>query len=153
MRQRSPLVKPPRPKASAGLLLGRSFLRFLGFEADAHRLGARGRFLGWLTSNAYEPLVAPLAPPPPPPPLPPAARFVATKPVGGTFQGVFNAAPGLPRPAPVRPLDPATPRPVRPRPQKPPVAAAPSQLPLWTNSGNLQSANLRAKRKTILPIR
>ena len=100
-------------------------------------INARGRFLGWLTSNSYEPLVAPLAPPPPAPPLPPAARFVATKPVGGTFQGVFNATPGLPRPAPVKPTDPATPRPVRPRPQKPPVAAAPSQLPLWTNSGNL----------------
>ena len=100
-------------------------------------INARGRFLGWLTSNSYEPLVAPLAPPPPPPPLPPAARFVATRPTGGTFQGVFNAAPGLPRPAPVRPLDPATPRPVRPRPQRPPVAAVPSQLPLWTNSGNL----------------
>ncbi len=100
-------------------------------------VGNRGRFLGWLTSNAYEPLVAPVAPPPPAPPLPPAARFVPTRPVGGTFQGIFNATPGLPRPAPVKPLDPSTPRPVRPRPQKPPVAAAPSQLPLWTNSGNL----------------
>ena len=100
-------------------------------------ISARGRFLGWLTSNAYEPLVAPVAPPPPAPPLPPYARFTPTRPVGGTFQGIFNATPGLPRPMPVKPLDPNTPRPVRPRPQKPPVAAAPSQLPLWTNSGNL----------------
>lgn len=107
------------------------------FNKTTGAINARGRFLGWLTSNEYEPFVAPLEPPPPPPPAPPAARFVATKPGPGTFQGVFNAAPGLPRPLPVRPNDPATPRPVRPRPTKPPIAAVPSQLPLWTNSGNL----------------
>ena len=97
----------------------------------------KGRFLGWLTSNSFEPLIAPVTPPPPAPPLPPAAVFVPTKPVGGTFNGTFNASPSLPRPKPVLPSDPATPRPVRPRPQKPPVAALPNQLPLWTNSGRL----------------
>jgi hypothetical protein len=97
----------------------------------------KGRFLGWLTSNAFEPLIAPVTPPPDPPKPPPAAVFVPTKPVGGTFNGTFNSTPSLPKPKPVSPADPATPRPTRPRPQKPPVASVPNQLPLWTNSGRL----------------
>jgi hypothetical protein len=100
-------------------------------------INAKGRFLGWLTSNDYQPLVAAVTPPPGPPPLPPAAVFVAAKPGPGTFNGTFNSTPSLPKPSPVKPSDPATPRPVRPKPAKPPVAAAPAQLPLWTNSGNL----------------
>jgi len=107
------------------------------YNKTTSAINARGRFLGWLTSNAYEPLVAPVAPPPPAPLPPPYARFIPTRPIGGTFQGRFNVTPGVPRPLPVKPLDPNTPRPVRPKPQKPPVATAPSQLPLWTNSGNL----------------
>jgi hypothetical protein len=100
-------------------------------------INAKGRFLGWLTSNDYQPLVAAVTPAPPPPPLPPAAVFVAAKPAGGPFNGTFNSTPSLPKPAPVKPTDPATPRPVRPKPAKPPVAAAPNGLPLWTNSGSL----------------
>lgn len=100
-------------------------------------INPKGRFLGWLTSNSYQPLVAAVTPPPPAPPLPPAAVFVPSKPAGGPFNGTFRSTPSLPRPAPVKPSDPATPRPVKPKPAKPPVAAAPNQLPLWTNSGNL----------------
>jgi hypothetical protein len=96
-----------------------------------------GRFLGWLTSNQYVP--APELPMkiPEAPPLPPFARFKPTPSPGGTFQGLFRPT-GLPKPSPVPPLtEEKFKRPERPRPTPPPVAAAPSQLPLWTNSGNL----------------
>jgi hypothetical protein len=106
------------------------------FNKTTNAIG-KGRFLGWLTSNEFEPIIAPVTPPPDPPPLPPAARFVATKPPGGTFNGTFNATPSLPKPVRVVPLDPFTPRPQRPRPQKPPLSAAPHNLPLWTNAGGL----------------
>lgn len=107
------------------------------YNSTLGQINAKGRFLGWLTSNSYQPLVAAVTPPPPPPPLPPAAVFVPAKPGPGTFNGTFRSTPSLPQPSPVKPTDPSTPRPIKPKPAKPPIAAAPNQLPLWTNSGNL----------------
>jgi len=108
------------------------------YNVSTGAINTSGRFLGWLTSNAYVPFVAAVTPPPPTPPSPPAVVFIPTKPAGGTFNGTFNHTPSLPRPPPVKPTDPATPRPVKPRPGKPPaVAATPASLPLWTNAGHL----------------
>jgi len=105
------------------------------FDKTTGTIVARGRFLGWLTSNSYTPIVVAALPPPPAPSPPPAARFTVVKPGPGTFNGTFSAKPSLPKPLKIPPTDPNTPRPPRQKPQKPTVAAAPNELPLWTNYG------------------
>ena len=106
------------------------------YDKNRTQINVRGRFLGWLTSNSYEPLVAPVELAPPAPPLPPAAIFKPTTPLPGAYRGSFNSASGkapvAPRPVPEL----ETSRPKKPRPQVPTVSSAPSQKPLWDNSGS-----------------
>ncbi len=101
------------------------------------RYNPKGRFLGWLTSNSYEPLLVPETPPPPAPPLPPAARFAVNRPIGGTFQGFFRTTPSIPKRPAEAPKEPWANPPRRDRPTKPPVTVSSAPLPLWTGPGNL----------------
>ncbi len=126
-----PLARPPYELKAAD-----NFVKISGNPTSGNI--TRGRFLGWLTSNSYEPLPEPSIPVALVPQPPPAARWTPQPVPTGPGRGLFRASDyNVTPPKVFVPPTERRDRPARPKPQKPPVATAPSQLPLWTNSGNL----------------